>query len=95
MSIAPPVFARRDGEDWLLAVKVVPGASRCRIHGILGDRLKIHVQAIAEDGKANRAVEKCIALWLKCNKQQVHIEQGLRNPLKTARVTQLNELPPL
>lgn len=88
-----PVFARQDGEDWLIALKVVPGASRTRIHGVLGDRLKVHVQAVAEHGKANKAVEECLALWLNCSKQRVQIEQGFTNPLKTVRVTQMCNIP--
>ena len=39
-----------------LEVKVVPGASRNRIAGWLGDALRVTVSAPPERGKANRAV---------------------------------------
>ncbi|MGB9626422.1 MAG: DUF167 domain-containing protein, partial [Phycisphaerae bacterium] len=39
-----------------VAVKVVPGSSRDRIMGVLGDALKIAVAAPPEKGKANQAV---------------------------------------
>ena len=39
-----------------LEVKVVPGASRNRIAGWLGDRLRVTVSAPPERGKANLAV---------------------------------------
>ncbi len=40
-----------------LRVKVVPGASRSMVAGVLGDRLKLRIAAPPEDGRANRAVE--------------------------------------
>src|SRR5947207_8641105 len=47
-----------------LHVKVVPGASRDRIAGKLGDALKVQVSAAAERGKANAAVIAVIAATL-------------------------------
>ena len=51
----------RDGGDVLIRVKVVPGASRAGIAGVLGDRLKVRVSAPAEGGRANKAVCAVIA----------------------------------
>ena len=41
---------RQDGNDVLLLVKMVPGASRDEIAGVVGDRLKVRVAAPPEDG---------------------------------------------
>ncbi len=47
--------AAPDGVE--LHLKVVPGASRSAVTGVLGDRLKLRIAAPPEDGRANRAVE--------------------------------------
>ncbi len=47
-----------------LRVKVVPGASRSEIVGVLGDPLKIRIAAPPEKGKANQALLQLIADWL-------------------------------
>ena len=44
-----------------LELKVVPKASRDRVVGWLGDRLKVQVRAAPERGKANAAVEALLA----------------------------------
>ena len=47
-----------------LSVKVVPGASRDRVAGMLGDALKVQVSAPPEAGKANKAVLRVLAEFL-------------------------------
>jgi uncharacterized protein (TIGR00251 family) len=47
-----------------LTVKVIPGASQTKIAGLLGDALKIRVQAQPEKGKANIAVLEILAKFL-------------------------------
>ena len=54
---------RRDGDDVLIPIKVVPGASRDQIAGVIGERLKIRIGAPREDGKANRAIWHPSAKW--------------------------------
>ncbi len=48
----------------LIAAKVVPGSSRDRIIGVLGDALKIATSAPPEKNKANTAVAKMLAAAL-------------------------------
>ena len=66
-----------------ITVKVVPGASRDRIMGLLGDALKIQVSAPPERGKANAAVAKLLADALGLNSRSVSVISGMTSPRKT------------
>lgn len=74
-----------------LSVKVVPGASRSELAGVLGNRLKVRVAAPAEGGKANRAVEKLLKEWL--GAAEVEIVAGHRTAAKTVRVRGVSRVP--
>jgi len=80
----PSAFAREVEGGIELRIKVVPGASRSEIAGVLGDRLKVRVAAPAESGKANRAAIELLQEWLGVRK--VEIVGGLSSPEKTVRV---------
>ena len=69
-----------------LRVKVVPGASRDRIAGLLGDALKVQVSAAPEKGRANAAVERLIATALGVSAGAVQVTAGHTQPRKTIRV---------
>lgn len=70
----------------LIRVKAVPGASRDSIAGVLGDRLKVRVNAPPEGGKANKAICKLLAKSLKLNPSQIQIHAGHTNPEKTIKI---------
>ncbi len=72
-----------------LDLKVVPKASRDRIVGWLGLRLKVQVRAAPERGKANRAVEELLSDILGA---RVRIIAGEASPLKTAEVDASEDL---
>lgn len=72
-----------DAADTLIRLKVVPGASRNAIVGVLGERLKLRTSAPPEAGKANKAVCELLSRAIGT---QVTIESGHGCPLKTARV---------
>lgn len=59
-----------------LIVKVVPGASQTKVAGLLGDALKIRVQAPPEKGKANIAVLEVLAKFLGVPAHQLTICAG-------------------
>ena len=67
----------RDGKGGtVIAVKVVPGASRDRIAGVLGDCLKITTAAAPEKGRANRAVARILASALGVSHRHVTLAAG-------------------
>ena len=73
-------------DDVLLAVKVVPKASRDRIVGELDGALKISVSAAPERGAANKAVCRLLAKLLGLRVQDVIVESGKTSPRKTVRL---------
>lgn len=69
-----------------LRVKVVPGASRSRVAGVLGDRLKVLVSAPPEAGKANRAVCELLAQTLGVRASDLRVIDGATQPRKTIEI---------
>ena len=80
-----PVFAHPVGDCLDLRLKVVPGASRERIAGILGDRLKIQIRQPPEGGKANKAVLAMLSRALGCRRADLELVAGATQALKTVR----------
>ena len=79
---------RQRGDDVLVLVKAVPGASRDSIAGAIGDRLKVRVCAPPEGGRANKAICRLVADRLGVRPSQVVIEAGASSPAKTLCVSQ-------
>jgi uncharacterized protein (TIGR00251 family) len=69
-----------------IRVKAVPGASRSRIVGMLGDRLKVAVAAPPEGGKANEALCALLADALGVPRRSVSVTAGHAQPQKTVTV---------
>ena len=65
-----------NAEGVILAVKVVPRASKNEITGILGDTLKIRLQAPPVEGKANKALIDFLADVLQISKKMLEIKGG-------------------
>jgi hypothetical protein len=74
----------------LLAVKVVPGASREKVVGPLGERLKVTVRKPPERGAANRAVAALLAEALAIRESDVEILRGEGRPEKDLLVRGLS-----
>ena len=64
------------GGGAVLPVKAVPGSSRDRIVGVLGDRLKVTVAAAAEKGKANQAIARLLAEALGVPVRNIELHGG-------------------
>jgi uncharacterized protein len=73
-------------------IKVVPGASRDRVVGLLGDALKIQVAAPPEQGKANAAVCALLAIVLGVPPRAVRVAAGSAQPRKTVAVAGLTAM---
>ncbi|MDP3970789.1 MAG: DUF167 domain-containing protein [bacterium] len=69
-------------EGLLLLIKVVPGASRTEIVGLLGNRLKIKVAAPPEQGKANAMLISFLAELLGLKKSNISVKFGKSSPEK-------------
>lgn len=80
------ISIRESGGGVELLVKVVPGASRTRIVGPLGEELKIQVAEPPEKGRANAAIEALLAATLGLPKGSVRVISGQTNPHKTVRI---------
>ena len=81
----PWIEAVADGV--LITVKVVPGASRTAVVGVLGTRLKVAVAAAPEGGKANKAVCELLAAALRVPRRDVRLVDGKTRPEKRVAVT--------
>lgn len=81
-----PMRIEADGEDVLLWIKAVPGASRDQVAGTVGARLKVRTSAPPEGGKANKAICNVIAAALGRKPREVSIESGATNPEKIIRI---------
>lgn len=80
------VALRETADGVEVPVKVVPGASRDRIVGALGDAVKIAVAAPPEKGKANDAVIGLLAAALGVRRQAVTIVSGHAQPRKVVAI---------
>ena len=60
MKDAENILIRPADGGVMIAVKVVPGSSRDKVAGALGDCLKITTSAAPEKGRANAAVAKIL-----------------------------------
>ena len=77
---------RRDGDDWLLSVRVQPGAARTEVAGEYGDLLRIRLAAPPVDGKANKALEEYVARRLGLARSAVTVQRGHTSRTKVLRV---------
>jgi uncharacterized protein (TIGR00251 family) len=74
----------------VLPVKVVPGASRSRIAGPLGECLKVATSAAPQKGKANAAVASHLAEALGIEPRRVELVSGPTSPRKEFRIQGLS-----
>ena len=85
------ILMSESDEVVIIRLKVVPGAKRDQIAGVLGDRLKVRVHAPPEGGKANAAICAVLARALGLKRRDVEIVSGQTSPEKVAKVVGLDE----
>lgn len=83
----------RDGEDWLVDVRVQPRASRTEFAGLFGDRLKVRLQAPPVDGRANAALIEFLAEACGLPRSRVTLDAGQTSRDKRVRLHALASLP--
>jgi len=66
----------------MIRVKAVPGASRDRIVGAVGDSLKIQVAAPPERGRANESIIRLLAECLDLPTRRLSVARGQSQPRK-------------
>ena len=74
-----------------LRVKVVPGAARSEVAGLLGAAVKVRVVAPPEGGQANREVRALLAERLGLPLAQVTVVAGAASPVKVIGLVGLTE----
>jgi uncharacterized protein (TIGR00251 family) len=74
----------------VIAVKVVPRASKDEIVGWLDEALKVRVAAPPQDGRANRALEQLLAAALGLKKSAVVVAAGRSSALKRVAIEGLS-----
>lgn len=84
---------RRDGEDFVLEVRVQPRASRPGLAGLHGDRLRIRLSSPPVDGRANEELVALVADAFGVPRARVTIEHGLSGRDKRVRVRGAAALP--
>lgn len=87
-----PPFAGLTTDGLILRLKVVPGASRDAVAGVLGGRLKVRVAAPPEAGKANAAVLALLARAL--GRKDLRLIAGAASAEKTVLLPGCTALTP-
>ncbi|MBT8041598.1 MAG: YggU family protein [Pontiella sp.] len=82
-----PCFDEKDGYI-LLNVRVVPNASSDGIQGLMGDALKIRIQAPPVDGKANAYLIKYLSRHWNISRRSIRIIAGETGRSKRLRIDQ-------
>ncbi len=65
-----------------LMVKASPGSRRNEIRGVIAGALKVSVTAVAEKGKANKAIMKLLSVTLGIPKSQIELVSGGASAVK-------------
>lgn len=76
----------KGSEFWILPVRVVPNASKSEIVGWEEQELKIKLNAVPEDGKANRELIKFLSRLSQFSKGKLSLQSGLKSRHKKIQI---------
>lgn len=80
-----PWFEEKDGH-LILNIRVVPRASKDAIQGLLGDALKVRIQAPPVEGKANAYLVKFLSKKWNIPRRDIEILSGETGRNKRLRI---------
>lgn len=83
-------FFQATCQGYVLRLRVVPGARRTEVVGLLGDRLKVRVAAPPEKGAANQELLAFLARELQLPKGSVSLTGGGQARTKVVEVLSLD-----
>jgi uncharacterized protein (TIGR00251 family) len=86
-------YCRREGDDLLLDLWVLPGARHSELVGRHGSALKVRVAAPPVEGRANNALVTFLAELFAVPKSHVRLERGRGGRSKQVRVISPAQLP--
>ncbi len=84
---------RRDGADLLVEVRVQPRASRTEFAGVMGERLRIRLNAPPVDGRANAALVEFVARACTLPRSRVTLDSGTTGRDKRLRLHDVGGIP--
>jgi uncharacterized protein (TIGR00251 family) len=67
---------RRAGDALLVGFRVSPSAARTAVKGLYGDRVKVAINAPAEDGRANAELIEALARWMGLMRDNIRVKTG-------------------
>lgn len=73
-------------ESCTLSLRIQPGAKRTSVAGLYGESIRIALQALPVDGKANDALIRFLAEILQLSRAQVEILSGHSSRSKLIRL---------
>lgn len=86
------VCVHREGDDWVLQLRVQPRASRDELL-LDGERLRLRITAPPVDGAANAHIVRFLAHEFGVAKSRVDIVRGLTGREKTVRIASPTVIP--
>ncbi len=85
-----PPYLKKTKEGVLLELHVQPRASRNKVVGLYGNRLKVAIQAPPADGKANKALQVFLARLFDVPKSRIVLKSGASSREKSFLITNVS-----